>query len=106
MILRYVVAILLLFTLSFVHAADLRGKLTGISDAEVHADCAGYTASTAISSNGSFFISDLPPNNSCHFIVKAGKLMSARTSFNTKNSTNTFDGKLKKFNNKILVIFK
>lgn len=104
--LKFFLAILLFINISFAHAADLRGKLTGIRDAKIYVACNGYKTSTTISNTYNFHVSDLPANKSCHFTVKAGNAESVRISFSSKNSVTVYNGTLKKFNNKIVVIRK
>jgi hypothetical protein len=70
--LKYFIAVLLLMNVSLVHAADLRGKLTGISGAKININCEGYTTSANISASGSYRVSNLPANKSCSFTVKVG----------------------------------
>jgi hypothetical protein len=102
--LRFFAAILLLTTLSIAHAADLRGKLTGINGAKIYVVCDSYKTSTTISNTGSFHVSDLPANRSCHFTVKAGNAESVRIAFSSKKSVTVYNGTLSIFNNKILVV--
>lgn len=103
--LKYLVPVVLLSNVSYLHAAELRGSLVGIQGASVEVNCAGWRASTGISSNGSFNISNLPPNSSCHFVVRQGNAVSASVAFDAqRNNVNSFNGSLKKVGNRILVI--
>lgn len=104
--LKYSLTILLFINISVAHAADLRGKLTGIPGAQINVNCQGFTASTHISSNGSYHISDLPANKACHFTVHAGNTVSVNIPFSSKSSVTVYNGTLQNFNNKILVIRK
>lgn len=104
--LKFFVAVLLFISVPFAHAADLRGKLTGIKGAKIYVACNGYKTSTSISNTGSYHVSDLPANKSCHFTVKTGDAESVRIAFSSKNSVTVYNGTLSKFKNKILVVRK
>lgn len=102
--LKCIATILLFLSVSFAHAADLRGKLTGINGAQINVDCEGFKNSTSISATGKFHVTDLPANKSCFFTVNAGAVMSVRIPFSSNKSVTVYNGSLKKFSNKILVI--
>jgi hypothetical protein len=104
--LKFFVAILLFISISIAHAADLRGKLTGIQGAKIYVVCNGYKTSTTLSNTGGFHVSDLPANQSCHFTVKSGNAESVRIPFSSKNSVTVYNGTLSVFKNKILVVRK
>lgn len=103
--LKYLVPMVLLVNVSYVHAAELRGNLTGIRGASVEVNCAGWKVSTGVSDSGSFNISNIPPSDTCNFVVKKGSAVSASIAFDAKkNNINSFNGSLKKVGNRILVI--
>jgi len=104
--LKYFIAIMLLMNVSLVHAADLRGKLTGISGAKININCEGYTTSANISASGSYRVSNLPANKSCSFTVMVGSHSSTAIPFSSSKNVSVFNGSIKKFNNQILVVRK
>ncbi len=104
--LKCFVTILIFLNISFAHAADLRGRLTGINGAKIDVKCNGHETSTTISRTGGFHVTDLPANKACHFTVEAGNAKSVRIPFSSKKSVTIYNGSLRKFKNKILVIRK
>jgi len=101
----YLVAILFAVIISHTHAADLRGKLTGIPGATVKVSCTGnLAASTIISSDGRFFISGLPANQSCSFTVLKGDMVSSEKRFSTGRTISSYNGSLRIVNGRIFVI--
>lgn len=102
--LKYFIAVLLFMNISLLHAADLRGKLTGINGAKINVNCEGYTASANISASGSYRVSNLPANKSCSFTVTVGKNSSTAIPFSSSKNVSVYNGSIKRFNNQILVV--
>ena len=101
---KFCITILLIMNVSVVHAADLRGKLTGINGARINVNCEGYKTSANISSSGSYRISNLPANKSCTFSVQVGSDSSAAIPFSSSKNVSVFNGSIKRFNDQILVV--
>ena len=92
---------------SIVHAAELRGRLTGISGATIQVQCVNdpFNQSVPIGNDGSYAIFGLPTRKSCSFIVSLGNVIkSVPISFSTTRSVTIFNGRLKQQNNIVLVI--
>jgi hypothetical protein len=104
--LKYFIAVLMLTAIPFVDAADLRGKLTGINGATIHVICEGSSTSVKVSSSGSYRVSNLPANKSCSFKVQVGSSISTAIPFSSSKNVSVYNGSIKKFNNKILVVRK
>lgn len=105
--LKYVLSILLFLNITLVQAADLRGKFTGLNGARVEVSCPGlkHPSSSKISSSGSFAITNLPANKSCNFIVSHPNAKpSSDIPFSTRNSVTIYNGRLRIFNNRVVVI--
>ncbi len=102
--LKYFIVALLFMNVSLVHAADLRGKLTGINGAKINVNCEGYTTSANISSSGSYRVSNLPANKSCSFTVTVGNDSSTAIPFSSSKNVSVYNGSIKRFNNQILVV--
>jgi hypothetical protein len=97
------IATLLMFTVSAVGAADLRGKLSGLSGATITAKCGGVSKSAKISKNGSFNVGGLPINQSCSFTLSIGQSSSVGIPFNTKNNVTEYRGSARVVGKKIIV---
>jgi hypothetical protein len=104
--LKYSIAVLLLMNVALVHAADLRGKLTGINGAKINVSCEGYKTSVNIPSSGSYRVSNLPANKSCSFTIQVGNNSSTAIPFSSSKNVSVYNGSIKKFNNQILVVRK
>lgn len=102
--LKYFIAVLLFMNVLSVHAADLRGKLTGINGAKIYVNCEGYTTSVNISVSGSYRVSNLPANKSCSFTVKVGNNSSIAIPFSSSKNVSVYNGSIKRFNKQILVV--
>lgn len=89
---------------NILHAADLRGKLTGLPSAKVIALCGSVKKVAVTTKSGSFHITQLPINKSCHFSVEHGGSRSVNRSFHTKSSVTDFQGSLRKVGKKIIVV--
>ena len=104
--LKCFVTFLLLLNTPFLYAADLRGKLSGISGSQINVNCEGALKSTTTSTAGNFHVADIAVNKACFFTVNKGKLISVKIPFSSNKSVTIYNGTLKKFGNKILVIRK
>jgi len=104
--LKCFVTFLLVINTSVLYAADLRGKLTGINDIQITVNCNGIKKSTGVSSSGNFHVADLPANKACHFTASKGNKVSVQIPFNSTKSVTVYNGSLKLFGNKILVLRK
>jgi hypothetical protein len=95
----------LLFT-SNINAAELRGRLSGLSGASVNVTCNGGGGSSLLSSDGTYSIMGLPFGKSCSFTVTVSKdkAESVRIPFNTSRSITIYNGQVKKYGRRILVI--
>lgn len=103
---KFFIVILLFVAVFTAHAADLRGKLTGVSGAKIAAKCGKASKSANIASSGSFNLSGLPVNQSCYFTVSSGKSVSAKIPFNTKNNVTEYRGILRVVGKKVIVVRK
>jgi hypothetical protein len=95
--------ILLSFT-SITHAAELRGRLIGITGASVTVTCDGGDRSAPIGNDGTYAVMGLPAGRTCSFIVSSGNARSAAIPFSTSRSVTIFNGQLRQQNDIILVI--
>lgn len=104
---------LLLYALAFVifllvssvaHAAELRGRLTGISGTTIQVRCGDFHRSAPTGNDGSYAIVGLPTGRTCSFIVTSGNASSVSIPFNTTRSVTIFNGRLRRQNEIILVI--
>ncbi len=98
------VFVIFLLVSSVAHAAELRGRLTGISGATIQVTCDGIPRPAPIGNDGSYAIVGLPTGKSCSFIVSSGNASSAQIPFSTTRSVTIFNGRLKRQNEIILVI--
>ena len=98
------IGILLNVNVSVAHAADLRGKLTGLPGARVIVTCGDNKRwESKLPKSGTYNVTRLPANKPCTFIVAYRNTASTIIRFSTKNSVTTFNGKLKLFGQRILV---
>ena len=90
---------------SVAHAAELRGRFTGIRDATIQVKCADKTFGPApIGNDGYYAIVGLPMGKSCSFIVSSNDVKSRSIFFSTTRSMTIFNGLLIQQNGYILVI--
>ena len=97
---------LLLFYLTAVNGADLRGKLVGLPEAKLNVSCGGFQRGVNISNAGGFHVTDLPSARSCYFTLSHGQAISVRIPFNTKQNVTDYQGIIRKVGNKVIVIRK
>ena len=96
MIMKIFFTVLLVQTFSIAHAAELRGKLTGMRGAHVEVTCPGGSGSSVIASKGGYRVSGLPDNEACSFSVSAGDLTSVDIPFSTRRSVTIYNGNLRR----------
>ena len=99
--------LLFLILLSFasnINAAELRGRLKGLPGATVAVNCIGDRGSSTVSSDGSYAIRGLPSGRDCSFTVSEGGAKSVNIPFSTSRSVTIYNGRLRKHQNRILVI--
>lgn len=100
--------LLLLFMLmaffSVAHAAELRGRLTGMPSATLNVQCPGGGGSASLNPDGSYIVTGLPSRKSCSFTVSSGGQESVPVPFSTSRSVTIFNGQLKQHQGRILVI--
>lgn len=101
---KYVVILILLTNVSLSYAADLRGRLTGISGAQLDIYCGSFHKNKILSASGNFNVTGLPAKKSCYFIVSDNDAASVNMPFNSNNNVTVYNGKLKKLKGNILVI--
>lgn len=98
------VFLIFLLVSSVAHAAELRGRFTGIPGATIRVICNTFDRSVPIRNDGSYSIFGLPTAQSCSFIVSSGDASSVPIPFSTTRSVTIFNGQLKQRNEIILVI--
>jgi hypothetical protein len=88
------------------HAAELRGRLTGLSGASVTVKCKNFSNSRSIGKNGTYAILGLPSGKDCSFTVSRKDAVSAPIPFSTSKSVTIYNGRLKQYKKRIIVIRK
>lgn len=91
---------------SSAHAAELRGRLTGMPNASVQVKCPGGGGSATIAASGSYAVRGLPGGQNCDFIVSGDGANSVAIAFSTSQSVTIYSGKLAKRGTRIVVIRK
>lgn len=89
---------------SNINASELRGRLTGLPGASVDVSCNGYDDSLPLSNNGTYSIMGLPSGKNCSFTVSTEDAKSVKIPFSTSRSVTIYNGQVKKFGGRIVVI--
>ena len=88
------------------YAAEIRGKLKGLSPATITVSCPNFKRSAKIKKKGAYSIKGLPARKSCSFVISQEKNKSVALPFTTKNSVVVYSGKLKVRKGTIVVLRK
>lgn len=88
------------------NAADLRGQLAGLPGASIDVQCGNIKRHAVITNTNRFYVTDLPANQSCYFVISQNKAESVRISFHTRQNITEFNGSLRKIGNRIIVVRK
>jgi len=95
----------LLFFSSLINAAELRGRLTGIAGASVAVECSGFgPLASSIAGSGAYAVMSLPAGKDCSFRVSKGAASSTGIAFNTSQSVTIYNGQLRMYEDRIVVI--
>ena len=89
---------------SNINASELRGRFTGLPGASVVVRCNGGGGSSTLSNDGTYSIVGLPSGRTCSFTVSKDDAKSVIIPFDTSRSVTIYNGQVKKYKNKILVI--
>ena len=93
------------------NAAELRGQFTysskNLTNPKISVWCNGEASgSFSLGSSGTYAVRGLPTGQDCSFRVMAGGIKSRSIPFSTTRSVTIYSGKLRKRNDKVLVLKK
>lgn len=103
----FLITLLFLISLSFTYnlnAAELRGRFTGLPGAFIMVRCNGGGRTLRMGNDGTYAIRGLPSGRHCSFTVYTGNARSVPIQFSTSRSVTIYNGQLRRYGNRILVI--